>query len=437
MNVPADDDEDASYCPSDIDGGEEKEEVLMVDDDEEQASPSSSKKLESITFDDKVQLYSDAEGKQRWRCRWCNKTFHWNPTKALFHLAKIARSDIAVCKAKMDDVHAERYRALYNAKTKKRDSNVAVLRSLSDSMEEHNTNTASVLDGKRRRTSTTSPGTGSRTSKSGGSSTVSTHATMNTIITEGTSTNEGQHGMKKFLQLKVHDGSNASVESKLTMAIADMIHSCGLPFSLSSNIKFRKVLHLARNVPTTYRPPGRNQVAVKLLDINYESYMDKNKKLLSEDIDIFGLTFYGDGATVRKMPLINILASGGHLHTAVMEIVDATEQMQNSGKKDARYLASLFRPHIDAFEKKFPNCIDYCTFDGAGSVQKAGQVLNARYPRIVVTHGAEHVVSLFFRIALTYQLFLLYIKSSERHMLFLGVGPNIVPMPYSKSTVRF
>ena len=82
MNVPADDDEDASYCPSDIDGGQDKDEVLIVDDDEEEASPSSSKKLESITLDDKVQLYSDAEGKQRWRCRWCNKTFQWNPTKA-------------------------------------------------------------------------------------------------------------------------------------------------------------------------------------------------------------------------------------------------------------------------------------------------------------------------------------------------------------------
>ena len=50
MNVPADDDQDASYCPGDIDGGEEKDEVLMVDDDEEQASPSSSKKLESLTL---------------------------------------------------------------------------------------------------------------------------------------------------------------------------------------------------------------------------------------------------------------------------------------------------------------------------------------------------------------------------------------------------
>ena len=364
-------DDDDSYGPHDNE--------LEDDDDEEEkgenilneiGSPSSSKKssgttrtgLDSIQYDDKVQMYIDPEGKQRWRCLWCNKTFFWNPTKALAHLAKVGKADIATCKARIDDKHAKTYRALYDAKNKRRLSACDVQKSLNDSILSHNNNTASVLDSKRRKTSKPVFGRTAKGSISTGMSTLTTH---NTIISEETNQESGK---KSYLQLKVHDGSNVSLESKLTMAIADMIHSCGLPFSLSSNIKFRKVLNLARNAPSAYRPPGRNQVAVELLDINYDSYMEKNRKKLSEDIEIFGLTFYGDGATVRKMPLINILASGGHLHTAVMEIVDATEQVQNSGKKDARYLASLFRPHIDSFEKKFPNCIDYCTFDGAGSL---------------------------------------------------------------------
>ena len=58
---------------------------------------------------------------------------------------------------------------------------------------------------------------------------------MNTIISEDTQPGGGS-GQKSYLQLKVHDGSNVSLESKLTMVIADMIHSCGLPFSLSSNV---------------------------------------------------------------------------------------------------------------------------------------------------------------------------------------------------------
>jgi hypothetical protein len=220
---------------------------------------------------------------------------------------------------RIDDNHASSYRALYEKKTKKRETANSVQKSLEDTIEVHNTSTASALDAKRRKTALVSRATKSSES----ASTLTTHTTNNTIISVDGQSSSGK--IKNFLQLKVHDGSNALVESTLKMAITDMIHSCGLPFRLSSNIKFRRVLNLARNVPSNYCPPGRNQVATELLDINYDLYMERNRSNLIEDIDIFGLTFYGDGATVRKMPLINILASGGHLHTAVIEIVDATE----------------------------------------------------------------------------------------------------------------
>ena len=49
-----------------------------------------------------------------------------------------------------------------------------------------------------------------------------------------------------FIQLKLTDEPNPTAESKLTMAIADMIHSLGLSFSLASDRKFRQVLTLAR-----------------------------------------------------------------------------------------------------------------------------------------------------------------------------------------------
>ena len=81
MNVP-DDDDDPLYIPSENEGdGEDKEDEVLVVNDIEEASPSSTKKLESITYDDKVQLYTCPEGRQRWRCRWCNKNFHWNPSR--------------------------------------------------------------------------------------------------------------------------------------------------------------------------------------------------------------------------------------------------------------------------------------------------------------------------------------------------------------------
>jgi hypothetical protein len=96
-----------------------------------------------------------------------------------------------------------------------------------------------------------------------------------------------------------------------------------------------------------------------LLETNYETYMKKNKEQLLNDINVFGLSFYSDGATVKKMTLINVLASGAYLQTALLEIVDATSHMEKGGKKDASYISSLFRPHIDEYEKEHPNSVDY------------------------------------------------------------------------------
>jgi hypothetical protein len=60
------------------------------------------------------------------------------------------------------------------------------------------------------------------------------------------------------------------------------------------------VLLLAKVVGTGYKLPSRNQIATELLDINYNAYIQKNKEKLLLDIDVFGLAFISDGATVKK-----------------------------------------------------------------------------------------------------------------------------------------
>ena len=104
--------------------------------------------------------------------------------------------------------------------------------------------------------------------------------------------------------MKVYGGAaDVDTETKLTIAIADFIHSCGLAFRLADHPKFRKMIMIARTVTSKYKFPDRNQIGTKLLDIKYNTYIDEAKEQLEKDIKIFGLTFYGDGATVRKMPL--------------------------------------------------------------------------------------------------------------------------------------
>ena len=95
------------------------------------------------------------------------------------------------------------------------------------------------------------------------------------------------------------------------------------------------------------------------------------------------------------MPLVNILCSDAYNPTATLGIVDCTGHMSQGGKKDAEYIASLFFPHIEQLD---PNKLrtDLILFDGASNVQKAGSIIEAKYPRTTCLAGAEHVMSLFF-----------------------------------------
>ena len=201
----------------------------------------------------------------------------------------------------------------------------------------------------------------------------------------------------RFFQQKLIDVVDPQSESELTMAIADLIHACGLPFSLASHHKFHRVLTLAKVVSKKYVPPGRNKIAGELLDLNYELYMKKTSELLLKESEIYGITFFGDAATVKKSPLINILASSVHLPVGCMRIVDCSGHLEQDGRKDATYISNLFMPHIRKMEESVPKCTDLIIFDGASNVQKAGAFLEAKFPHLSVLHGAEHVISLFYQ----------------------------------------
>jgi hypothetical protein len=86
--------------------------------------------------------------------------------------------------------------------------------------------------------------------------------------------------------------------------------------------------------------------------------------------------------------------------------VDCTSEMAKGGKKDAKYIGGLLKPIISRIEQtKDPNnqktdhrgVVDLVLFDGAINVQNAGKLVSITYPRITIVHGAEHVVSLFFK----------------------------------------
>ena len=101
-----------------------------------------------------------------------------------------------------------------------------------------------------------------------------------------------------------------SNETRLTVAIADLIISEGFSFNLSQKPRFEKVLELARTVSKCYQPPNRKLISKDLLDVIHDQNMEKNLSLIKKDSEIFGLLFLGDGATISRVPLLNILVSG-------------------------------------------------------------------------------------------------------------------------------
>jgi hypothetical protein len=64
-------------------------------------------------------------------------------------------------------------------------------------------------------------------------------------------------------------------------------------------------------------------------------------------------------------------------------------------EEDALYIAKLFDKKVMEYDPlKTYTGVFY--FDGAFNMQKAGDVLMARFPHSFCFHGGEHLVSLFF-----------------------------------------
>ena len=60
--------------------------------------------------------------------------------------------------------------------------------------------------------------------------------------------------------------------------------------------------------------------------------------MLLADSTLFGLTLFGDGATIKTIPMINALAAGVNNPFALLDVFDCSEHCSKAGKKDASLL---------------------------------------------------------------------------------------------------
>jgi hypothetical protein len=119
---------------------------LAVEDEEGTATMDIRASLNKIFDEPHLQCYLDSEQKKRWRCLWCNKNYTgWHATKALIHLAKVPKMDIAPCRAVLPDEEAQQYRSLFDQYMQKRASSQAQKTSISQSIDTRNDITAGLL----------------------------------------------------------------------------------------------------------------------------------------------------------------------------------------------------------------------------------------------------------------------------------------------------
>ena len=77
-----------------------------------------------------------------------------------------------------------------------------------------------------------------------------------------------QRGSIFFIGDKNTQKMMTSNETRLTVAISDLVISEGLSFNLSQKPRFKKVLELARTVSKFYQPPNRKLISRDLLGFN-------------------------------------------------------------------------------------------------------------------------------------------------------------------------
>jgi hypothetical protein len=95
------------------------------------------------------------------------------------------------------------------------------------------------------------------------------------------------------------------------------------------------------------------------------------------------------------MALINILAMSGALPPMTISIQDCMKHLVEGGKKDTLHIVNLFDKKVMEYNP-LKIYTDVFYFDGVSNVQKAEEVLMARFSCSFCFHGGKHVVSLFF-----------------------------------------
>ena len=354
-----------------------------------------------------------------WTCSWCpggGQSFKGdNATKALAHIAKLAGKNIVFCMGNIPSNKIIQYRNLWMDKSSAKSERSARSEILDNGISNIQSRAIAAMGGRDIDDTTRGEDDTTRgedrdvmfiapepTQKRIHDFIVPSGSSVGSTMTTSSTLSKRARASGKQMKL-CGNAVDADAPQRMNMAIADFIHSNCLPFSLAEDPKFLKLLQVAKSLGA-YKPPNRRLIGGKYLDALHELNWKEQMKTLLSEAATFGITVFGDGATIKTIPLLNVLAAGVNNSFALLDIADCTNHLALGGKKDASHIASIIKPlianmegELDEHNRKCTGIVDLVFFDGASNVQNAGELLRVKYPRITVGHGAEHVVSLFFK----------------------------------------
>ncbi len=94
-------------------------------------------------------------------------------------------------------------------------------------------------------------------------------------------------------------------------------------------------------------------MAGPFLDNIYQSSFDEQMRSLLKEPKLFGIALFGSGATIHKVPMMNVLGSSPYNPFALLDIVDCTNERQRVGKRMLNHCGAFEANYImDSMNKR-------------------------------------------------------------------------------------
>jgi len=194
------------------------------------------------------------------------------------------------------------------------------------------------------------------------------------------------------------------------------VAATGQDFDILEDSLTKKFLESYKHTSKNYKLPSRKRLSGDLLDIDYKVQEAASLKALKNGADLGGNQFCSDFATIGGHACLDILGSGPHVQTTVLDIVECHEHLADGGIKDGKYVHKKTQPWV---EKIGPANFDVWTTDGGSNMVLTGKHLKAQYPHLHLHRGIGHGMSLTLEeIAKIPEIYLVFLPCNRVRDLF-------------------